>query len=167
MEEIWKDIPEYEGLYQASNLGRIRSIKRYGTSGKILKGEIDEWGYIRISLSKNNKPKKNKAHRLILMTFCPTNDPKLQVNHKDGNKQNNKLENLEWCSASYNTIHSYINGLNKTRGIKVIVIDKQTNEKSEYKSYRDASLGIGHNKGYISKNINKNIYENDKYIWQI
>lgn len=166
MEEIWKDIPEYEGLYQASNLGRIRSIRRYGTAGGILKGEIDDDGYIRIPLSKNNIHRKFKAHRLVFMAFCPTGDPKLQINHKDGNKKNNKLENLEWCTASYNTIHSYINGLNKTRGIKVIVIDKKSNEKKEYKSYRAASLDIGRNKGYISGQISKNIYENEKYIWQ-
>lgn len=163
MEEIWKDIPEYEGLYQASNFGRIKNI---GKTGKILKGEIDEWGYIRVCLSKNNNHKKFKVHRLVLMAFCPTNDSKLQINHKDGNKKNNNLENLEWCTASYNTKHSYINGLNKTRGIKIIVINKLNNEKKEYKSFKEASLNIGQNKGYISKNIKKNIFENEKFIWQ-
>lgn len=167
MKQIFKDIPGYENSYKASNLGNIKSLKRPGAKEKLLKGEIDQDGYIRITLKKNGKTKKYKAHRLIMMAFNNTNDPSLQVNHIDGNKKNNKLENLEWCTASYNTRHSYINNLNKTKGFKTIIKNKITGEEKKYRSMRDASLNMGYNKGYLFKKINNKIYENEKYSWRI
>lgn len=164
---VWKDIPGYEGLYKISNFGDVLSLKRPGAKEKLLKGEIDQYGYIRIVLSKNGKTKKYKAHRLVLMAFNNTDDSKLQVNHIDGNKKNNFIGNLEWCTASYNTIHSYINNLNQTKGFKTIIINKNTGEKKEYRSMRDASISIGYNKGYIFKKIKKEIYENNLYKWSI
>ena len=165
--EIFKDIPEYENLYQVSNLGNVKSLKRPGAKEKLLKGEIDQDGYIRITLMKNGKTKKYKAHRLVMMAFNNTNDSSLQVNHIDGNKKNNKLENLEWCTASYNTRHSYINNLNKTKGFKTLIKNKLTGEEKEYRSMRDASMGMGYNKGYLFKKINQNIYFNEKYEWRV
>ena len=165
--ETFKDIPGYENLYQVSNLGNIKSLKRPGAKEKLLKGEIDQDGYIRITLTKNGKTKKYKAHRLVMMAFNNTNDSSLQVNHIDGNKKNNKLENLEWCTASYNTRHSYINNLNKTKGFKTIIKNKTTGEEKKYRSMRDASLNMGYNKGYLFKKINNKIYENEKYSWRI
>lgn len=165
--EIFKDIPGYEGLYQVSNLGNVKSLKRPGAKEKLIKGEIDQDGYIRIPLTKNGKTKKYKAHRLVMMAFNNTNDDSLQVNHIDGNKKNNKLENLEWCTASYNTRHSYINNLNKTKGFKTIIKNKLTGEEKEYRSMRDASIDMGYNKGYLFKKINNNIYFNEKYEWRV
>jgi len=165
--EEWKDIPGYEGLYQTSNLGKVKSLKRPRVKEKLLKGEIDQDGYIRITLSKNGKTKKYKAHRLVMMAFNNTTDSSLQINHIDGNKKNNKLENLEWCTASYNTIHSYINNLNKTKGFKTLIKNKLTGEEKEYRSMRDASMGMGYNKGYLFKKINQNIYFNEKYEWRV
>ena len=115
MRELWKSIKNYEGLYQASNLGKIKSCKRYGVKERILNGEIDEWGYRRICLSKNKKTRKYKAHRLILEAFLPNKDKTLQVNHKDGNKLNNNVNNLEWAEYSENTKHAYDNNLIKER----------------------------------------------------
>lgn len=96
MEEIWKDIPGYEGLYQASNLGRIKSL--LFNKEKILKAWVQNTGYLTVSL--NNK--KFSLHRLIAKTFIenPNNYP--IINHKDGNKLNNKVENLEWCTYKHN-----------------------------------------------------------------
>jgi hypothetical protein len=165
--EIFKDIPGYEKVYQVSNLGNVKSLTRPGAKEKLLKGEIDQYGYIRISLTKNGKTKKYKAHRLVMMTFNDTTDSSLQINHIDGNKKNNKLENLEWCTASYNTRHSYINNLNKTKGFRTIIKNKQTGEEKEYRSMRDASIGMGYNKGYLFKKINQNIYFNEKYEWRV
>lgn len=165
--EIWKDIPGYENFYKVSNLGNIKSLKRPGAKEKLLKGEIDQDGYIRITLAKNGKTKKYKAHRLVMMAFNNTNDSSLQINHIDGNKKNNKLENLEWCTASYNTRHSYINNLNKTKGFKTIIKNKITGQEKEYRSMRDASLNMGYNKGYLFKKINNNIYSNEKYEWRV
>ena len=109
MEEIWKDIPNYEGLYQASNLGRIKSIQYFNHTNnkiyprdKILKPILNEKGYCRVDLSKSRKIKRHRVHRLVAETFIPNPYNLLEVNHIDGNKQNNKVNNLEWCSHSYN-----------------------------------------------------------------
>lgn len=112
MKEIWKDIPEYEGLYQASNLGNIRVLNRVVNSGiknnntvirkgKLLKQRINQ-GYYEVALSKNNKKKFLKVHRLIAITFIPNLNNFPSINHKNENKLNNNVNNLEWCSVKYN-----------------------------------------------------------------
>lgn len=114
MQEIWKDIKGYEKLYQVSNLGRIRSLDRiilqyngYDDGerlykGKILKPCIKPNGYSQVGLWKDKKVKWFIIHRLVAETFIPNPENKPQVNHKDENKQNNNIKNLEWCSCSYN-----------------------------------------------------------------
>lgn len=114
MKEIWKDIPEYEGLYQVSNLGNVKSldhIKRNGkydnkkclSKGKILKPAIQkDSGYIFVSLSKDGKTKGYRVHRLVALCFIDNPNNLRCVNHKDENKANNKIDNLEWCSYLYN-----------------------------------------------------------------
>lgn len=109
MQEIWKDIPNYEGLYQASNLGRIKSIRYFNHVNnqiypreKILKPILNEKGYCRVDLSKSGESKRHRVHRLVAKTFLPNPYNLLEVNHIDGNKQNNNVNNLEWCSHSYN-----------------------------------------------------------------
>lgn len=97
--EIWRDIPEYEGLYQASNLGRIRNIKR----NKCLKLVKHHKGYLIVELFKNGCGKQFNVHRLVAKAFIPNPNNLPQVNHKDENKLNNCVDNLEWCSADYNT----------------------------------------------------------------
>ena len=105
MKEIWKDIKEYEGIYQISNYGRIKSLSRLIensnnriTKEKIRKATKDKDGYLCIVLSKDGTNKTCKVHRLVAQTFIsnPLNKP--TVNHKDGNKQNNKINNLEWMT---------------------------------------------------------------------
>ena len=100
MNEIWKNIAGYEGLYEVSSFGRVRSL-RFGKT-KILKPGKNKKGYLRVSLCKNGKQKTFFVHRLVAQAFLenPQNLP--QINHKDENKQNNRLENLEWCSCDYN-----------------------------------------------------------------
>ena len=115
MEEYWKNIPEYEGIYQVSNLGNIRSLDRISKIGRRLKGKIlklspNRFGYLRFTAENSNGIKTLHVHRVVLSTFATINE-KLQVNHKDGNKTNNKLDNLEWCTDSENKIHAYKNGL--------------------------------------------------------
>ena len=109
--EIWKDIPGFEGLYQASNEGRIRSLTRqvynYIKPGRILKSNIKNSGYLYLSISNgNNKFKHANVHRLVALAFIPNPDSKPQVNHKDGNRLNNNVDNLEWCTAKENINHS-------------------------------------------------------------
>ena len=123
MEEIWKDIPNLNN-YQASNLGRIRSVEHYIKSnfhnckmvkrkGKILKQYKDN--YYKIDINENGKTKKKLVHRLVASTFIPNLENKPCVNHKDGNKLNNHISNLEWCTYSENTKHAYDNKLQNNK----------------------------------------------------
>lgn len=100
--EIWNDIKGYEGLYQVSNLGRVKSLARQGTKGVILKPVIAK-GYIHYPLTKDKKTKWYYAHRLVAEQFIPNPDKLPEVNHKDECKANNQIENLEWCTKSYNS----------------------------------------------------------------
>lgn len=101
MKEIWKDIEGYEGLYQVSNFGRVRN-----GIGRLLKPKSNNQ-YNRISLYKNGRVKDTQIHRVVAETFIPNNDKKKnQVNHIDGNKKNNFVNNLEWVTRSENAKHS-------------------------------------------------------------
>ena len=96
--EVWRDIKGYDGKYKISNLGRVYSLKshRYlsiGSNGR---------GYLHVSLWRNNKEKKEYIHRLVALHFIPNPNNLPQVNHKDENKENNCVDNLEWCDAKYN-----------------------------------------------------------------
>ena len=114
--EIWKYIEGYEGKYQVSNTGKIRSLCYHdGGHGvrrpKLMKPGTDESGYYRCALSKNNELRTFKVHRLVAKAFIPNPSNKPQVNHIDGNKKNNYVSNLEWVTSSENQIHAWKNGL--------------------------------------------------------
>jgi hypothetical protein len=106
-EEIWKDVPNYEGVYQVSNLGRVKSLK-WGKE-RILKPRYDGYGYAQVGLCKGGERKDYKVHRLMMLAFVDASD--LQVNHINGIKADNRLVNLEYCTASENTLHAYKIGL--------------------------------------------------------
>lgn len=115
MNEIWKDILGYEGIYKISTLGRVYSYQkniRGGIfhKGKYLKCFVDSIGYPTVSLRKNNKTTIFRVHRLMLLTFLGKNEKRC-VNHLNGIKNDNRLENLEWCTHSENLLHSYKTGL--------------------------------------------------------
>lgn len=117
MKEIWQDIKEYEGLYQVSNLGRIKRLskprrnynintKSYGIAilpDKIVKPQLNQYGYYRIGLTKNSKRTHHSVHRLVAEAFILNPDNLPCINHKDENKQNNCVDNLEWCTRKYNS----------------------------------------------------------------
>lgn len=123
--EIWKDIKDFEGLYQVSNLGRIKRLpkKVYNNGLKnknkyfiskeiILKPSTISKGYKGVILTKDKKRYPKKVHRLVAQEFIPNPENKPQINHIDCNKTNNSVENLEWCTNSENQIHAYKHGLN-------------------------------------------------------
>lgn len=104
MIEEWKDIKGYEGLYQISNYGNVKSLNYNNTKkGKILKTFIMRTGYIGIGLNKNNKRKPFKIHRLVAEAFIPNPENLPVVNHKNEKKNDNRVENLEWCTYKYNS----------------------------------------------------------------
>lgn len=108
--EIWEDIKDYEGLYQVSNLGNVKSLERKSWNGhkwfikkeKTLKPRPLKSGYLRVSLCKDGIVKDYLIHRLVAIAFIPNTDNLPEVNHKDENKENNCYFNLEWCDGKYN-----------------------------------------------------------------
>lgn len=112
MEEIWKDVVGYEGLYKVSNTGLVKSIYWYGKYREAL---LKQWplkaGYMNVALYKNRERKQMLTHRVVAEAFLPNPEHFAQVNHIDGNKKNNYVENLEWCSGKSNMQHALTNGL--------------------------------------------------------
>lgn len=106
MQEIWESINGYEGLYDVSNLGRVRSLKRATTRGIVLKQTMKH-GYMHVCLSKENKPSTKSVHRLVAEAFIANPMNKPVVNHIDGDKTNNAVSNLEWATHSENELHSF------------------------------------------------------------
>jgi hypothetical protein len=101
-DEVWKDFKDYEGLYQVSNYGRVKNYKDY-----ILSPHFSHKFYHRITIVKETKKKNFSIHRLVAQAFIPNSDNKTEVNHKDFNKLNNHVDNLEWTSGEENRLHYF------------------------------------------------------------
>lgn len=138
MKEIWKDIPEYVGQYQASNLGKIKSLKF--NKEFILKYKYKENGYAVLVLCKYGKRRNKYIHRLILEAFYGKSD--LDCNHKNGIKTDNRLENLEYCTRSENIKHAYRIGLSKSYNRKGINHPGCKVTESEVKMFRYIYLNL-------------------------
>ena len=122
MEEIWKPVVGYEGLYEVSSLGRVKSLEKtisrekngkWIQSERILKNSHQGNGYLATTIYKNGKPKRINIHRLVCISFIPNTNKKPCVNHKNGIKSDNRPENLEWVTFSENTFHAFKKGLLK------------------------------------------------------
>lgn len=136
--EIWKDIKNYEGLYQVSNIGRVKSLdKKVNTKiknndyrivkGKILKLNKKRNGYLTVDLSKNGIVKTCTIHRLVANAFIDNPQNKEQINHINAKKYDNRVENLEWCTYQENVEHAKINKLYYNKNCKKVRC-KQTNK---------------------------------------
>lgn len=174
MKEIWKDIHDYEGLYQASSLGRIRSVDRYVTQkgrgkaftglrkGKIIKQRLQNSGYFVVWLSKQGKVRALTVHRIIATTFIDNPENMGDVNHKDGDRKNNCVSNLEWCTRSQNIKHSYEKLNHKINGKPVRCIELG----SAYSSAAEASRQMGINASGISNAASGRTKTSGGYKWE-
>ena len=153
--EIWRDIKGFEGIYQISNLGDVKSLARWiknrngmvrNVKEKILKPYEDVGGYLTVKLPINNKQKTYRVHRLVAEAFIPNPNNYPFINHKDENKKNNNVNNLEWCTAEYNLNY----GTRNERCMKkVTMIDASSGEKIKtFSSLKEVeeTLGISHSK---------------------
>lgn len=163
--EIWKDIEGYEGYYQISNKGRVRSLDRLSSKGVRLTGRDmklthNMQGYLIVGLTKNAKAIQFKVHRLVACAFIENPSNYNLINHRDEDKANNNVNNLEWCDAQYNNTYGTrlkkmvantdYEAICKKRLKPVIAIDTKNN-KVIYKSIRDASKSTGVHSCNISK----------------
>lgn len=178
MEEIWKDIKGYEGWYQVSNLGRVRSLDRYvngnGIScdfqfmkGKILKGIPDKLGYIRVNLRRNASYNIRLVHQLVAEAFIDNPDNLPYINHKDEHPENNVVDNLEWCTPKYNVNYgTSIERSSRTKWRKVIQFDKEGNEIARWDSLKEAAKFIGRAQQNISRCCRGKAPSCGGYIWR-
>lgn len=171
--EEWKDIQGYEGLYQCSSFGNIRSLDRYVyektgkkqfRKGKIIIPRLNKNGYMQLALNKDGKRKMVYIHIITAKTFLNNPNNYETVNHIDGNKNNNKSNNLEWCSFSDNNKHAYtkLHRKKSTAGgspIGVYVIDTELKQMRFYNSITDTHL----NMGLSHTQINRYIHSNKKW----
>lgn len=170
--EEWTPIPEFNGAFCVSNLGRVKAIERRSADGRRLRERIvpqfiDRYGYCVVSLCADRKPRHRKVHRLVAQAFVPNKDGYDQVNHKDENKQNNAAENLEWCSCRYNLAYGTrpyrVSGANSTNAklTESDVKEIRANYKPHSKQFGVLTLaqkyGVG--KSAIKRVIRKQSYK--------
>ena len=177
LDQIWKTIDNY-GDYEVSNYGKVRRISYDGDKSKeeqyklpyYLKHRIDKDGYFRYTLCVKGKTKSFYAHRLVAQAFIPNPNNKPQVNHIDGNKQNNYVDNLEWCTIQENNLHALRNGLRDMKNNKlskqVEQYDMNGNLLNTFKSANDAKRITGLSQGHISECCRGEYKQYKGYVWK-
>lgn len=185
MQEKWESIENYNGKYEVSNMGRVKSLcdKNGRKRELILTPRISKNGYLYVNLWGNSKSKTYKIHRLVAEKFCAKNDNPQCVNHINGVKTDNRAENLEWCSYSYNTKHALQNGLMKaTIGEKdgmygvhgkdhpsskpLLQYDLQGNFIKEWENAVEAGKVLGYNGSSIQRCARGERKSAFGYIWK-
>jgi hypothetical protein len=165
--EVWKSIKGYEGIYEISNLGRIKTLSRIirgrKMPEKIKKLDKTKQGYLRVELSKNKSKKKYSVHRLVAQTFIENCNKYPCVNHKDENPSNNSVDNLEWCTHLYNNLY---NNKHKRNCKKIKQLDKNYNVINIFESVNEASEKNKIIRNEISNCLNKRQKTAGGYHWQ-
>lgn len=147
MKEIWKDVEGYEGVYQVSNLGRVKRV----TTGRILKPLKHTSGYLNIGLYKNHTVSKKLIHRLVAQAFIPNPENKQEVNHIDEDKTNNLYSNLEWSTRKENNNHGTRNErMRKTLSTPILAINLKTGGVEEFHGSNECARQLGLNQSHIT-----------------
>lgn len=167
---MWKDITGYEGLYQISNYGDVKSFHNYGNQKERIMKLCIKKGYYEVGLRKNGIKKYYLVHKLVANAFIPNPNNLPCINHKDENKLNNNVNNLEWCTYAYN--NSYGDRLKRvsiSNKLKKEVCKLNINGEilNVYKSIREASRMNNIDFSSISKCINNNRNFAGGYIWKL
>lgn len=174
--EEWRDVVGYEGFYQVSNFGNVRSVDRYveckGTmrmqKGKMLRPHVGRFGYKQVVLC-NKKMNLRKVHRLVAEAFIPNPNNLPQVNHKDEVKTNNNADNLEWCDClynlTYNELHHRRNNLNN-KGSKLVFQIKDGTVINTYPSINEAARNLKGSCGHISNCCRGKVPSAYGYQWK-
>ena len=160
--EIWKAVKGYEGFYEVSSIGRIRSVDHYVAcgmrynskvkrKGHLLKQNAKKNGYLTVDLSKHNKIKTISVHRIVAVAFLEPVDGKDFVNHKNLNKHDNRAENLEWCTRSENARHAVVNGAMPGNGLRKTLMCCETGQT--FPSSYQAAQWLNETKFQNSKNF--------------
>lgn len=164
-DEIWCPIKGYGGLYQVSDQGRVRSLK-FGKE-LILKSARDKGGYLMVAICKNGEQKTYRIHRLVAQTFIPNPDNLPEVNHKDEDKTNNSVQNLEWCSSKYNVnFGTRTRRMSEKRSKPVLQYTKSGEFVKEWKSATDVQRNLGFAKQHISDCCTGRYKSANGYIWK-
>ena len=168
--EIWKPIVGYEGLYEVSSFGRVRSLDRYDgrayRRGCIIKPRIQS-NYLSVSLCNGGKCRQQLVHRLVAKTFIPNPNNLPMINHKDENKTNNCVENLEWCDAKYNRNYGSMNEKLAKHFSKPILQFSNNNKLiKKWSSIREAERHTGVYNQHICACCQGKIKSAGGYIWK-
>lgn len=146
-------IPGYEGLYECNELGIVRSLdrvvihkngKQQPVAGRVMSAYADSVGYMHVTLCKDGKQKAMGVHRIVALTFIPNPENKSQVNHIDGDKSNNHVDNLEWVTAAENNEHAWQNSLNCNAPRAVVAIDKLSGDVKTFPSVLAAKAALSY-----------------------
>lgn len=150
--EIWKPVVGFEGLYEVSNLGRVKSLPRRTTRGGLMTLDYHLTGYVYVGLSDGKRKKTCRVHRLVLEAFTDYRSGRgLVIDHKDCDKTNNRLDNLEAVTPKVNAQRAIANGLVNYAGEMVVDLD----EMKIYKTYTDAAKAVGGNQGEMVRRVCK------------
>lgn len=161
MDEIWRDIEGYEGIYQVSNKGRVKSL--YKGSERILKLHDNGIGYLRAHLTKENTSKHIRVHRLVAQAFIPNPYNLPEINHRDENKKNNCVENLEWCDRRYNVNYGT---RNERTSRKILQYSKSGEFIREWQSAAEVKRVLGIDRSHISACCKGKLKSSGGFIWR-